>query len=601
MTAVLSPSETTTPTATSPDAVVAQWLTGFSAASESGDRERLASLLVESGWWRDLLAFTWDIRSFVGAELAAEAFVGHAQAGPLGVVPGSVRAEGVPGDPDQVTAFFDLDLPAGRGRGFVRLLRVGDAGATGSWRALALLTQLEEIRGLAERVGSQRPLGTTHGPVPGREPWSHVRRREAAFEEAEPAVLVVGGGHSGLAIAARLGRLGVPTLVVEQNARVGDNWRRRYPSLTLHDPVGMDHLPYLPFPESWPTYSPKDKFAGWLEYYAEAMELNVWTDTELVGVERDADGVWSARVRRGDGSVRVLRPRHVVMATGINGRPALPDVPGADQFAGVVTHSSAFEGGEEWRGRRAVVVGAGVSGHDVAQNLCEHGAEVTLVQRSSTYVVRSETWYSTMMPFYLDGGPPTADADMIAGSVPFGLAPTLAVEPTRLMAEQDADLLDRLRARGFALDAGPDGQGLMGKFLSGIEGYYIDVGAAELIAEGRIAVHQGAGLARFTSDGVELDDGVRLPADLVVLATGYHGVLDTLRPVLGAAADACVPVFGVASDGEMSGSWRHSGQDGLWFMVGNLQMARVFSRPLALRIAAIEAGLVDPGAGFREA
>ena len=96
-------------------------------------------------------------------------------------------------------------------------------------------------------------------------------------------MLVVGGGHAGLSIAARLKQLGIDALIVDREARVGDNWRTRYHALTLHNQVQVNHLPYMPFPANWPSYIPKDKLAGWFEAYAETMELDFWTGTEFSG------------------------------------------------------------------------------------------------------------------------------------------------------------------------------------------------------------------------------------------------------------------------------------------------------------------------------
>ena len=110
---------------------------------------------------------------------------------------------------------------------------------------------------------------------------------KVAFESSQPDVVVIGAGQGGLAVAANLGLLGVDTLVLEKNERVGDSWRKRYRSLVLHDPVWADHLPYLPFPASWPIYAAKDKIADWLEFYASAMELNVWTSTEILSSAYD--------------------------------------------------------------------------------------------------------------------------------------------------------------------------------------------------------------------------------------------------------------------------------------------------------------------------
>ena len=179
------------------------------------------------------------------------------------------------------------------------------------------------------------------------------------------------------------------TLVVEKNNRVGDNWRSRYRSLVLHDPVWYDHLPYMPFPAHWPVFTPKDKLAGWLESYVDALELNVWTNTKVVGGDFDeGSGRWTVRIDR-NGSERVLHPLHFVLATGMSGVPSVPAIPGAETFAGRLCHSSAHSGGEGYAGKNAVVVGCCNSGHDIAQDFYEHGARVTIVQRSSTYVMSS--------------------------------------------------------------------------------------------------------------------------------------------------------------------------------------------------------------------
>ena len=179
-------------------------------------------------------------------------------------------------------------------------------------------------------------------------------------------------------------------MIVEKTPRVGDNWRNRYHSLTLHNEVWANSLPYMPFPPTWPTFMPKDKLAGWLEAYAEFMELNVWTGTEfLSGSYDEASAMWTARVRRADGEVRTLRVPHVVLATGgASDVPRIPELPGLGEFAGPVIHSSRFSSGLEYAGKRALVIGTGNSGHDVAQELYSNGAErVTIVQRSPTCVV----------------------------------------------------------------------------------------------------------------------------------------------------------------------------------------------------------------------
>lgn len=133
--------------------------------------------------------------------------------------------------------------------------------------------------------------------------------------------------------------LGVPTLIVDRNHEIGDNWRNRYHQLVLHDPIHYDQMPYLHFPEWWPLYTPKDKLAGFLQSYAEMLELNVWTGTTVESAHWDgARKRWSVEVRRkhGNGSVetRTLHPRHIVQATGHSGQKNLPRLQGYEGFRG---------------------------------------------------------------------------------------------------------------------------------------------------------------------------------------------------------------------------------------------------------------------------
>src|ERR1700674_772130 len=127
---------------------------------------------------------------------------------------------------------------------------------------------------------------------------------------------------------------------------------------------------------------PPDKIAGWFEAYVETMELNYWTATEFEGGSYDENEQrWSVVLRRADGSKRIMHPRHVVMATGVSGIPSVPDIPSLKNFTGTIIHSSQYTDGEEWRGKKALVIGTGNSGHDIAQDLHSSGAHVTLVQR----------------------------------------------------------------------------------------------------------------------------------------------------------------------------------------------------------------------------
>ncbi|MFN2568517.1 MAG: flavin-containing monooxygenase [Candidatus Dormibacteria bacterium] len=592
--------ETLQPTraAVAPGEVAGAWLASFGAALEAGDLSAVEGLFLPDGWWRDLLAFTWDLRTFSGSRAIAEAFKSTLEA----VCPSRFRltsgkdaavVEPAPGM-RWIQAFFDFETAVGRGVGFLRLMPAGTEPDT-PWKAWTVLTTLDELKGLEEPSGPRRPHGVDHGEHRGRRSWLERRQDEQSLAGGDPAVVVVGAGQGGLTIAARLKQLGVDTLVVERNPRVGDNWRNRYRYLVLHDPVWYDHLPYLPFPAHWPVFTPKDKLADWFESYASAMELNVWVDTEFLGGHYDdGAGRWVVRVQRSDGTERTLNPSHVVLATGMSGVPNMPEIPGAHEFAGVLCHSSAHTSGMEFAGRRAIVVGSGNSGHDIAQDFYEHGADVTLVQRSGTYVMSSENGIAVLFAgLYEEGGPSVEDADLMLSSLPFPLVGQLHVGATKVLAEMDAELLAGLKTAGFKLDFGEDGSGLFMKYLTRGGGYYIDVGASTLIAEGKIKLKQGASLARLEPDGVVFTDGTTLPADVVVLATGYQNMRESARALLGDdVAGRCQPVWDLDHEGELRTIWRRSGHPGLWFMGGNLQQARTYSKFLALQIKAIEEGII---------
>ncbi|MDQ6522082.1 NAD(P)/FAD-dependent oxidoreductase [Nocardioides sp. LHD-245] len=578
-------------TDSSPDevkAAFAAWLADFADAMAAADTAATTNLLDRDCWWRDLLALTWDLGTYHGPDRIAGLLDEHLQQAKVSDVrivaefgPRFVAEEGGDGT---IEGFFTFETPGAWCRGVARI-RHGEDG----WRAWTVMTGVEDLKGHERALGSRRPTGPRHeaGATTQRN-WKDKREHARAYTDREPDVVILGAGQGGLALAANLRLMGVDALVLEKSERVGDGWRRRYHSLVLHDPVWADHLPYLPFPQSWPIYSPKDKIADWFEFYAQAMELDVWCSAEMTDAGYDEQaGAWALTVRTQDGE-RTLRPRHVVLATGAAGEPHVPDFPGRDGFEGTVYHSSKHGAGGSWAGKRAVVVGACNSGHDIAQDLYEAGAEVTLVQRSSTHIISQEHGIPAIFGAnFTESGPPTEYSDLLASAYPWPLVLEDAKEGVKRTAEKDAALLSALEAVGFRLNDGPDGTGLMGFALAKGGGYYIDVGASGLIADGRIGLAQGSGLAEFTPTGIRLEDGRELDADLVVLATGYSNMRETARRLFGdAVADRLPLVLGIGEDGEIGGLYRRTGQPGFWFMGGPLAWVRVYSKHLALQITA---------------
>ena len=597
-------------TATVPSTEVAAgvtaWLSEFGDALAAGDPAAAAGLFTEDCYWRDLIAFTWNIKTLEGraaiASMLGETLPG-VQPGHWKITDGEEPAEagGV------VESWIDFETAAGRGWGHLRL-RDG--------RCWTLLTTLYELKGHEERHGPSRPKGVQHGADPARTTWLEDREHEAAglgFAE-QPYVLIVGGGQAGIGLGARLRQLGVPTIIIDKHVRPGDQWRRRYKSLCLHDPVWYDHMPYLKFPDNWPVFSPKDKIADWLESYTTIMELNYWPGTEATGAAYDEQaGEWTVRVSR-DGLPLVLRPAQLVLATGMSGRPHIPAFPGMDTFRGDQHHSSAHPGPDAYRGRRCVVVGSNNSAFDICGALWENGADVTMVQRSSTNIVRSGTLMDIgLSALYSEdavaSGMTTDKADMVFASIPYRIMHVFQTPLYDQMRERDQEFYDRLEAAGFDHDWGDDGSGLFMKYLRRGSGYYIDVGSADLVANGDVALARGQ-VDHLTEDAVVLQDGTTLPADLVVYATGYESMNGWAAELISQeVADKVGKCWGLGSsttkdpgpwEGEQRNMWKPTQQEALWFHGGNLHQSRHYSLYLALQLKARQAGLPTPVYGLQE-
>jgi len=570
--------------------LVQDWLDRFQAALTDG-APALETLFLVDCYWRDVLAGSWDIRTIEGAEAVSSALT--SDLAPTKPSDFALSPNRMPASPvsrageEAIEAIFGFSSAKGRCEGVLRLKPDAD----GTMKAWTLLTALDQIAGHEERLDENRPTGDSNARDFRGPNWADNRKTARAYEDRDPEVLVVGCGQAGLAIAARLGQLGVDTLVVDRHDRIGDNWRKRYHALTLHNKTQVNHLPYMPFPPNWPAYIPKDKLANWFEAYAEAMELNVWTGTAFLGgTYDDATGRWTVTVEGSDGK-RTLNPRHVVMATGVSGIPFRPNIPGLDGFDGPVLHAGEYTDGEDWRGKRAIVIGTGNSGHDIAQDLWSAGAAVTMVQRSPTLVVQVEP--SAQLPYTLYwSGPSLADCDLITVSVPLPLQRRTHQLLTEDAKTRDKPLLDRLEAAGFRLDFGEDGTGWQFKYLTRGGGYYFNVGCSDLIADGAIALIQHDDIDRYTDSGVHLRNGEEIPADLIVLATGYFGQEELVRRLFGAdVADRVGPIWGFGDSQELRNMFVGTGQPGLWFIAGSLAQCRIYSKYLASQIKAVELGL----------
>jgi cation diffusion facilitator CzcD-associated flavoprotein CzcO len=576
-------------------ALVAEaWLRRFNQALEAGDGAAVADLFRPDGHWRDIAALTWRIVTLSGAQDLGPALLAAGQGqgardfavDPARYPPRAVERAGEP----VIEAILRFETRAGRGAGVLRI-KLSDAEAPRAW---TLMTSLDHIAGHdeeSERIAREEPAFDREFQGPN---WLDKRHAAIRYEGHDPAVLVVGGGHAGLTAAAALGALNVDALVVDRMARVGDNWRLRYHGLKLHNQVYSNHLPYLPFPKTWPRYIPKDKIANWLEHYVEAMEINFWTRTSFEGAEYDAAAqCWVARLKLADGTIRIMRPRHIVMATSVSGTPNIPAIPTLERFAGRVVHSSKFGDGAAWKDRAVFVFGTGTSAHDIAQDLHGNGARVTMVQRSPTLVTNVEPAAQLYDGIYYGPGPTLEDRDLINTSFPLDVMKQAHKLLTDKSRELDAEMLSGLERIGFRLDFGEDGTGWPLKYRSRGGGYYFNVGASELLIRGEIGLIQYNDIETFTAAGVRMKDGREVPGELAVLATGYKGPDHLLGQLFGreiAGRVGQVWGFDHAAQ-ELANMWTRTPQPGLWFTGGSFSQCRMYSRHLAVQVKAAELGV----------
>jgi cation diffusion facilitator CzcD-associated flavoprotein CzcO len=569
--------------------VAAKHLDALTAAISGRDSAAFAGLFRADGSWRDVLAVTGSLRTADGpaqiGELLEEAF-GRSESRTL-QIDRLTRIEQVTRyATDLLEVFFTFTTDIGSGEGILRLTRTGIDENT--MEALTLLTVLQTLDPVEDATSA---IADTKNRDLRSRFWADVRHEEVEFDDREPVVLVVGAGQAGLAIGAWLKHYGVDALIVDRFERVGDTWRSRYRALALHNDTRMNHLPFLPFPDFFPRFIPKDKLGNWFEFYADTLELNVWTGTTFLNGAYDATAHrWDVRVDR-RGSRRTLHPRHIVLATGVSGVPLRPELPGLDDFRGTALHTADYVDGHEFDGRRVLVVGSGASGHDVSHDLHSHGAEVTMMQRSPTIVTSVEAANNVYSALYTSGRQ-TDECDLIGMSGTYPLLTRYTPTVTKRVAELDKELLDGLHAVGFETHFGEGDMGYPMEFRKRGGGYYLDVGGSQLLIEQKVSLIHARDVDHVTATGVELADGSALEFDVIIFATGYKSIQEGVRRLLGSEiADRVGPVWGLDAEGELRNMARRTAQEGLWFLGGGFPETRKHSRHLALQILAVERGI----------
>ena len=578
------------------------WLMEFFRCIRAGEHDLATNLFLEEGCWRDILAFSWNIITVAGKKDIGDML--QATSGKINVVKWEIERSSLI-EQGGNSCWFTFATSTANCKGKLTLK---------DGKCSVLFTSVDELIGHEEATLTRRKKGYINKAIKGRKTWldEKIEKEKELGHIEQPYVVVVGGGQGGIGLAARLKVLGVPTIVVDKNQRPGDSWRNRYHSLYLRNTVWQDQMPYLEFPDDWPVFMSKDRMGDWLEMYVRVMDINYWSSTTCVGAKYSENlQEWSVDLKRFDEVVQ-LTPKHLVIATGMSGNPKVPEIEGIKSFDGVICHSSGFDSGNEFCGSKCVVVGSNNSAHDICMDLWEHGADVTMVQRSETLVVRSETFFSRSKytQAVSDSGVTTADLDLDGASIPYQVMREQMRSVWSQIANDDHEYYRRLVDAGFLLTFGEDQTGLEMMYMYRGSGYYIDVGATELIVKGLVELRSGVTIKRIEDRGMVLNDGTKIEADLIVFATGFQSMSTWVSKLI--SSDMAVKVgecWGLGSgtkydpgpwEGELRNMWKPTACAGLWFHGGGLTQSRLYSRFLAMQLKARMEKIPTPVYGLKK-
>ncbi|KAI6750445.1 hypothetical protein HG530_014726 [Fusarium avenaceum] len=513
-----------------------------------GDAQAFTDLFLDYGVWRDKLSFTWDYRTFnfkPAILKAATDLFSTTKATNFNFLTPAPKIDRPYPDYAQLQFVISFETEIVNASAVVNSVLTKDG-----WKIYTFHTVAEKLKQFPE-------VQPADGHMTGAISWEKQRAQD--IDSVDPEVLIVGGGQNGLALAARLNALGMKNLIIDHGQEIGDVWKKRYEYLSLHFPHWADDLPYFPYPKHWPTYTPSQKQGIYMQWYASALELNVWTKSSVAKAEQDDQGNWTVVIDKGSEEARTIHPKQVVMATSLCGAPMLPAVPGMSDFKGTIRHSTAHDSSREFVGKKVCVIGTSSSGFDTAYF------------RSSCHCLEEQ--------------------DRLFFATPTGPGEELSRRNAKVLEDLDRPLLEGLNAKGLRTWRGQRGTGgaTLGQTRNG--GFYFDAGACEHIINGNIKVESGY-IEKFTADKTILSGGRMREFDLIVFATGFTNTIDSIRSTLGdKIADNVTPIWGIDDEGEFKTAYRETGVPNLWLMVGYLPYTRFHSKLLAMRLKAIKEGI----------
>lgn len=317
--------------------------------------------------------------------------------------------------------------------------------------------------------------------------------------------IIVGAGPAGLAVAGRLRRLNIPFEILEKSNQVGSAWHGHYDRLHLHTVKEKSNLPYLPFPDNYPRYVPRQLLCRYFEQYADTFDIRPHFGEEVQAIDREGER-WRVRTAQGNEYLT----GHVIVATGVNRVPYRPHFEGEERFQGKVIHSRAYKNAEPFRGQRVLVVGMGNTGAEIALDLAENGATPFLSVRGPVNIVPRD---------FL--GRPTQLTALKLAQLPYWLGDWIGIQIRRIT-------MGDMPRYGLSFPQVPPARQLRETGKTPV----VDIGTADAIRAGKIKVLPD--IDRFYPDGIAFADGQKLPFDAVILCTGYRArVQEFLRDTEG--------------------------------------------------------------------
>ncbi|PCD35992.1 hypothetical protein AU210_008547 [Fusarium oxysporum f. sp. radicis-cucumerinum] len=551
-------------------------------------------LFADQAYWKDALAFTYHFRTFyTPSVISANLLETNKARGP------SMRwnmesAVFVAATP--VLQFIDVALsfktasPAASCSARILLLPVESSEGSLEWKIWILSTKLENL--------DVHPENESLLHLPGR--------NLSGMTEIDTEVFIIGDGNalvhrliaffliglptsSAAALAARLKTFGVESIMAERNARIGDNWAKRYDCMKFHVPTSFCDMPYMGYPEELRGLHRlgKDELANHLAQYVTSFNLNVITSATVQStVYHKSSAKWTIELQTPAGAVTVTA-KQLVQATGVSSqKPYVPTIANAEIYKGINIHSSGYKNGRILVGqgvKSVLVIGSANTAFDILADCYTAGLEPTMVVRSPTYICPFEYICNdvSLGAYNFD----VARGDRMFLMLPSAVEGQLARNLFRVLASKEPDRYTTVKEAGFpVLDSADPNQALFSNLIEKAGGHYVDVGATDIIARGKASIKAGVEPIAFTQSGLRFTDGSSAAADAVIWCTGFadRDVRSVAAEILGGEkhtasderilgpreiADRLDATWGVDSEGEIRGMWkRHLRLENYWVM-----------------------------------